>query len=261
MWAAVAAVIALPAVPDSNADAFVLVGLASVLGPLAAVAAAVAVRGRRDRLAGLLLVLSAVTPTYFAFALNLPAIVVGFGLLVSPKKTLDDSDGSSAPPVADRARRQLWQLGLLAAALGGGVVAVGWWATGPSACTLVTSSDLAALTGKPVGPSAPFTPEGEGGRGRTGCHVGIGTDVSATVFAAGKDAGSYFERVVVFGAADVGLGDVSRAGVEALVTGGPRDGSESLVLLRHGVYVNVVLYGAPAGAVARLVPVIAGRIH
>ncbi len=85
VWAIVGAGIAVGAVRDVNPDARVVVVVASILGPAAAIAAAVLAGRRRDRWAGALLVLSAATPTYFAVALNLPALLVGLYLLVGGK--------------------------------------------------------------------------------------------------------------------------------------------------------------------------------
>jgi hypothetical protein len=88
VWAVVGAVVALPALSMVTADARVIVGAASVLGPLAAAGAAVALQRQRDRLAGALLLVSALTPTYFAWVLNVPALVVGVMLLVAPHRLL-----------------------------------------------------------------------------------------------------------------------------------------------------------------------------
>ncbi len=84
VWAVSGALIALASLSDVNDDVRVLVGLASVVFPLCALCAAVMLRRRHDRLAGLLLVVSTATPTYFAYPLNLPALVVGLALLASP---------------------------------------------------------------------------------------------------------------------------------------------------------------------------------
>ena len=73
-----------------NDDATLLVGVASVLFPLCAVGATVAVDRRRDRLAGALFLASVATPTYFAFAVNLVALVVGAILLIAPTVLVDD---------------------------------------------------------------------------------------------------------------------------------------------------------------------------
>lgn len=88
IWAVVGAAVALSALPTVNADARVLVGLASIIFPMCALGAAVALGRRRDGLAGVLLVFSAATPTYFAYPLNLPALVVGLALLTSPAVVL-----------------------------------------------------------------------------------------------------------------------------------------------------------------------------
>jgi hypothetical protein len=87
-WAVIGATMALSAIPDVNADARVLVGLASFIFPACAVAAAVMLDRRRDRLAGLLLVLSVATPTYFAYPLNLAALIVGLALMAAPHAVL-----------------------------------------------------------------------------------------------------------------------------------------------------------------------------
>jgi hypothetical protein len=63
LWAVSGAAIAVTSVSSVNDDAKVLVGVSSVLFPLCAVGAAVALDRRRVRLAGALLLVSAGTPT------------------------------------------------------------------------------------------------------------------------------------------------------------------------------------------------------
>ncbi len=89
-WAVIGAAVALASIPNVNDDAKMLVGLASVAFPLCALGAALALDRRHDRLAGALLVISVATPTYFFFPLNLPALLAGVALLVSPARTLGD---------------------------------------------------------------------------------------------------------------------------------------------------------------------------
>jgi hypothetical protein len=82
--------------PSANDDARLLVGLASVVGPLLGVGAAVQLSRHADRSAGVLLVLSALlTPTYFAFVINIPALLIGVTLAVAAHRVLPESDGSS----------------------------------------------------------------------------------------------------------------------------------------------------------------------
>ncbi len=83
-WAVVGAAVAIAGLPGVNDDARVAVGAASVAFPLCAVGAAMLLRRGREHAAGLLLVASAATPTYFAFALNVPALLIGAVLLVAP---------------------------------------------------------------------------------------------------------------------------------------------------------------------------------
>ena len=75
-----------PCVTDAvNPDARVLVGIASVAFPGCAVVAAVAVARDHHRTGGVLLLLSVGTPTYFAWALNVPALIVGIALVAAPR--------------------------------------------------------------------------------------------------------------------------------------------------------------------------------
>lgn len=95
VWAGVGAIVSLAALGDVNPDARVLVGAASIVGPLLAVGAALALSRRADRTAGILLILSAVlTPTYFAYALNVPALIVGFVLAIATHRALPQSAGT-----------------------------------------------------------------------------------------------------------------------------------------------------------------------
>ena len=84
VWAAVGATVALGSLGAVNPDARAIVGIVSVLGPLSALLAATALAHHLDRLSGLLLLVSAATPTYFAWVLNVPALLVGLALIVAP---------------------------------------------------------------------------------------------------------------------------------------------------------------------------------
>jgi len=84
VWAMVAFMVAAASLGEVSADALLVVGVASVVLPLSALLAAVAAARDRLRLAGALLVLSAATPTYFAWVLNIPALLAGVALLVAP---------------------------------------------------------------------------------------------------------------------------------------------------------------------------------
>lgn len=87
-WAGVAVVVALGSLREVNSDARLLVGAAAIVGPLAAVGAARTLARGSDRLAGVLLLVSVLTPTYFAWLLNVPALVVALALLAAPRAVL-----------------------------------------------------------------------------------------------------------------------------------------------------------------------------
>lgn len=84
VWAVVGAAISFGALQSVNPDARLFVAFASVAFPLCAVGAAFVLRGGHDRAAGALLLASVATPTYFAYPLNLPALVLGAALLAAP---------------------------------------------------------------------------------------------------------------------------------------------------------------------------------
>ena len=83
-WAMVAFTVAVVSLANVGTDALVVVGAASVLLPLAAFLAAIAAALDQLRVAGALLVISAATPTYFAWVLNIPALLAGAVLLAAP---------------------------------------------------------------------------------------------------------------------------------------------------------------------------------
>jgi hypothetical protein len=84
VWAIVGSVIAIATLAQSNVnrDARALVTVVSVVCSLCAAGAAWLMHNGKPRKAGPLLVISAATPTYFAWILNIPALVVGLALLV-----------------------------------------------------------------------------------------------------------------------------------------------------------------------------------
>ena len=88
VWAAIGASVALTSLGNVNTDARLLVGAFSVAGPLAAVGAARLLGRGADRVAGALLLLSVLTPTYFVYVLNLPALLLGLALVVAPHAVL-----------------------------------------------------------------------------------------------------------------------------------------------------------------------------
>jgi hypothetical protein len=74
-----------------------LVGIASVAFPLAAVLASIALARHRNRTAGLMLLLSVGTPTYFAYVLNVPALLVGLALVLAPDLMVGAGAGRDRP--------------------------------------------------------------------------------------------------------------------------------------------------------------------
>jgi hypothetical protein len=84
-WAVVGFVLAAASLAAVNPDARLLVAAASILFPLCAVAAGVAAARGQLRAAGVLLLLSAATPTYFMWPVNVVALAGGAALLLAPR--------------------------------------------------------------------------------------------------------------------------------------------------------------------------------
>jgi len=84
VWAAIGAGVALATVPEVNDDVRIAVAVASVVFPACAVVAAAEFLRNHIRVGGLSLLVSAATPTYFAWALNVPALILGAALVALP---------------------------------------------------------------------------------------------------------------------------------------------------------------------------------
>lgn len=89
-WAFVGLVVGLRVLQSVNADARVLVFLACLVGSGAALLASACLTVHRDRLAGALLAASAVSPTVFAWAMNVPAVLIGAALMMAPTWVLSE---------------------------------------------------------------------------------------------------------------------------------------------------------------------------
>ena len=83
-WAAVGLAVGIAEMARVNEDARALFLAAAIVGPASALLASDLLRRGHDRAAGALLVVSVVTPTVFAWVLNVPALVVGIALLLNP---------------------------------------------------------------------------------------------------------------------------------------------------------------------------------
>jgi hypothetical protein len=90
VWAVVGFSVGLVAVRDATGTGKYLVIAACIAGPTAALLASVSVASHHDRLAGALLLASVVTPTVFAWVLNVPALLIGLALLVAPAVVSDN---------------------------------------------------------------------------------------------------------------------------------------------------------------------------
>ena len=97
VWAMVGFAVATGSLTAVNADALVPLAIASVAFPACAAAAALALGRDHTRIAGVLLLLSVATPTYFAWAINLPALVIGVALAVAPGRILRSSPAGLSP--------------------------------------------------------------------------------------------------------------------------------------------------------------------
>ena len=88
LWAMGGFAVAAISIVGVDGGVPLLVLVATVLFPLCSLLAGLAIAHDRPRWAGALLLLSVATPTYFAWVLNVPALVVGAALLVAPGRTV-----------------------------------------------------------------------------------------------------------------------------------------------------------------------------
>ena len=88
VWAGVGLLVALAALGSVNRDARPLYLAATAVGVGSALVASRMVKRHEDRLAGLLLIVSVITPTTFAWIIALPALLVGIGLLIAPRRLI-----------------------------------------------------------------------------------------------------------------------------------------------------------------------------
>ena len=88
VWAVLGFIVGLTALPSVNADAVIVFAAACAVGPASALGAALALRNFRDRLAGLMLVISVVTPAVFAWPLNLAALLIGLAIVIAPSRVI-----------------------------------------------------------------------------------------------------------------------------------------------------------------------------
>jgi hypothetical protein len=88
VWSVLGFIVGLTALPSVNADAVVLFAVACAVGPACALFAALALRNLRDRLAGVMLAISVVTPSVFAWPLNLAALLVGLAVVIAPSRVI-----------------------------------------------------------------------------------------------------------------------------------------------------------------------------
>ena len=89
VWAVVALSVGLATLKSYNSDARLLVISASVIAAACAALGAVTLAHHRNRLTGMLLLISCIAPTSFAWVVNVPALVVGAMLLLVPSLVLD----------------------------------------------------------------------------------------------------------------------------------------------------------------------------
>ena len=129
-----------------------------------------------------------------------------------------------------------------------------------AACDVLPAGELAGVLDTAPPAPIPFEPEGPG-RHSTGCSYRAASGAQLTVFAI-SPGGKAFEHGKQVALADhvVEQRDISGPGYLAYTTGGPRERSESAVVVHGDRYVNVVVYGAPPGTAARLAPVAARRL-
>lgn len=102
-------------------------------------------------------------------------------------------------------------------------------------------------------PPEPFATENTGTES-TGCSYGRGEPgVYVTVFSVARSGSDMMQRARVLGEAHGAVfKSLNGPGYEGFTTVGPRQGSESVVVVRHDQYVEVLVFNARPGTAERL---------
>ena len=117
------------------------------------------------------------------------------------------------------------------------------------ACAVLPGAALERVAAV-AAPPQPFEPEGARA---TGCSYGREPGVNLTVFSIGRGGGDVLREVRASGAAQgVAMKPLRGPGFTGYTSVGPRPGSESVVLVKHDQYVNVLVYNATPGTAERL---------
>jgi hypothetical protein len=126
------------------------------------------------------------------------------------------------------------------------------------ACEILPSADIERIAGVP-GPPKPFETE-RAGIASTGCDFGDGEPGTyLTMFSVRRHGGAFMrsgrDMQVAHG---VEITPLKGPGYDGYLSGGPREGSTSVVVVKHDHYVNILVYNAPPGTAERLAD-LAGR--
>jgi hypothetical protein len=132
---------------------------------------------------------------------------------------------------------------------------------GLGACEVLSRAEVKRIAGV-ADPPEPFEPENTGIRS-TGCSYGPGEPgVYVTVFSIAHGGSDMMRRARTLGEAH---GAVSKSlkgpGYDGYATGGPREGSESAVVVKHDHYIDILVYNAPPGTAEQLAIVAARRLR
>jgi hypothetical protein len=115
------------------------------------------------------------------------------------------------------------------------------------ACHVISKVDIASASGVGVGTGEAFHPEGNE-RDASGCFYGRAPGVQVTVFVISPGGTRFLRsRQAAVEAHHVAEQNLSRTGYEAYKTAGPRQNSESVVVLWHDEYVEVQVFEARSG--------------
>jgi len=119
------------------------------------------------------------------------------------------------------------------------------------ACDVLPTADLQRVAAVMAAPKA-FEPE-KTGIDATGCAYGREPGIYLTVLSV-RHGGRTFLRQIreADDTRGVDVRTLSGPGYEGYETVGPRERSESVVIVKHDQYVNILVYNAPAGTAARL---------
>jgi hypothetical protein len=157
------------------------------------------------------------------------------------------------PTKAGGNHRMAYVVAVLTVAVGlGALVIARRHSNGLNACSVLSLSSIERAVGVISGPGKAEAPEVGGPPGASDCLYGLAPGPNILVFAAKQDSRSFYDSQQRAASTDGQVHDISQSSYRAFTIDGPQSTFQTFFMLKHGQYLNVVIYNARPGAAGLL---------